>query len=570
MSPLWGGVYERMLNGNLNLPPASPVGTVLCVGPCSLGTVGQVYYFGKSDDRAVRTELGTGDLADRVLDFLKLCGPKGRAIAVPAAGSTPGSVGGVAHTGTGTALVTSSGTPTASAAILAQILSGGAAQTATYRLSADGGQTWGEETSTPALGAPITINPTGAVLTFSDANPGGVGDVTLDGMGTATAVAGGTPTESRSIQVRIVLGGAAQTATFQYSLDGGTTWSETVTTPALGAAYAIPGTGCTITWSDDSPGAGSFVEDDVYDFEATATSFAEGDAYAFAATGPASSRTNLLAALDAAVAAHVPFEFAAVMTPSGPTDWTAFGGWSDDLFDAHKPVRMLCEAALPTEGQTGDQFVTARQGDMASFSHDRVAVTAGTATILDYTGTTAVRGLSGVVAGLIASSPVQRSIGSVMYCSATPPITAQGLELTEAQRKTLNDARYVVVRQHEGLTNWYVNDGNIACSNVSDYDAIEVCRVMDNIVRLARNAALTRVHSETALIDGMADEAGLRDLEGAVKNGLISARGTCSKIRFEIPEGQDVLTTRKITARLRVIPLGYFKEIDLEFALARS
>lgn len=96
--------------------------------------------------------------------------------------------------------------------------------------------------------------------------------VTKSGTGPDVTLTG-TPTLTASIVLKMILGGAVATATFQYSLDGGTTWSTTKTTAAT---YAIPGTGITAAFA-----SGTYVADDTYSFTTVLPSFTfslEGEA----------------------------------------------------------------------------------------------------------------------------------------------------------------------------------------------------------------------------------------------------------------------------------------------------
>ena len=96
--------------------------------------------------------------------------------------------------------------------------------------------------------------------------------VTKSGTGPNVTLTG-TPTLTASCVIKVILGGAVATATFQYSTDGGTTWSETKTTAAT---YLIPGTGLTAAFA-----SGTYVADDTYSFTTALPSFTfslEGEA----------------------------------------------------------------------------------------------------------------------------------------------------------------------------------------------------------------------------------------------------------------------------------------------------
>jgi len=467
--PKWSGVYEKLLNGNLGILPTSSVGTILAVGPCSLGEDGEIYYFGKADADALLSELGYGDLTYRLLDFFALGGQKAKAIVIPAEKDIAGGIGDVE-----------------------------------YELIGSGGM---------------------PVLTPS-----------------------GSPNGAFQFDIEILSGGDHEEATFRYSIDGGQNWSGPIATPAAGVPVALGYTGAFIAF-----GAGTFVE---------------GDKALFDTIGPSCSLSSILTALNIGKDRKLPFEIAGVFTPTADAAWAALGQWGDDLFAGHKNARIVTEASLPDPDMSGDAYVTGGVSAMNGFAHDRVLVTAGTVRVVDLYGYTLERGLSGLVCGLIAASPVSQSIGRTLYCKMTP-VLSLALELSDAQLQTLDEARYTVPRTHEGLAGFFVNNGNMAADATSDYQSIEVCRVMDNVIRIVRVAALKYVHMEVLVANGTADPAGLKALEGGCKDALKTIKSTFSSAGIVIPEGQDVIATQGVNATISVIPFGYAKAINLSFRLAK-
>jgi hypothetical protein len=468
---IWSGVYESLTSGNLGLPPKNPVGAILAVGPCSGDDENTVYLYGKADVKAIRGELGYGDLPDRLHDYFSLGGQKCRAIVVPAEKDVAGSIGAVTHAGTGT-----------------------------------------------AVGA-----------------------------------AAGTPTGTFQVRIQIVAGGAPEEATFKYSYDNGESWSSAITTPALDAAYTLGVTGATITFSDAYEGEGSFVA---------------GDTYAFETVGPACSLEAILAALDAGVATKLPFEYACVMTPTGDATWDGLEAWADDLFDAHQSVRVLTEAPPPAEED--ESYTTTALGYMDAYGKgDRVSICIGRGPILDLYGKRMRRGISGLVAGLIAASEVHKSIGRTAYCQMKPLQDETDLG-SDGNRQALDTARFLVPRQYEGLSGWYVNNGNIACQDISDFDTIEKARVMDNAIRAVRLTALKYVHEDVNVVDGAIDEAGIAMIEGACQGTLDGLKTTFVSGTITVPAGQDPIATESLAATIAIVPKRYAKAINLTFGLARE
>ena len=103
--------------------------------------------------------------------------------------------------------------------------------------------------------------------------------------GTGSLAASGAPVDSYDLRVRITTSGGLGTARFQYTLDGGDTYSPEILVPS-GGTYTVEDTGVTLTFTEGPSG----------------TSFVAGDEYRFRTTAPAMTTTDLVAALDAALA----------------------------------------------------------------------------------------------------------------------------------------------------------------------------------------------------------------------------------------------------------------------------
>jgi hypothetical protein len=105
--------------------------------------------------------------------------------------------------------------------------------------------------------------------------------MTQDSDGALTGLTGGTlativdnsstPYNWYEVRVKITLGGVTGTARFQYSLDGGRSYSDTYTTAA---SFTIPDSGISLTMSDVP---GDFVADDVYSGTATGPTYTSSE-----------------------------------------------------------------------------------------------------------------------------------------------------------------------------------------------------------------------------------------------------------------------------------------------------
>lgn len=163
-------------DGALGIVPGSDNGTVALAGVCSLGTANTVYSF--TDVQTLKDTLGTGPLVEAAAFVLALAG--GTVVCVKSASSTAAAVGSVTKTGTGASVLTTTGsTPLDSYQVRVLIMQGGAnpaSGTVTFKLSLDGGRTYGPEIALPVSGVytgaqaayGITLNFSAATLVATD------------------------------------------------------------------------------------------------------------------------------------------------------------------------------------------------------------------------------------------------------------------------------------------------------------------------------------------------------------------------------------------------------------------
>lgn len=144
------------------------------------------------------------------------------------------------------------------------------------------------------------------------------------GTGTGSITLSGVPVAAfPKIVINFVTLGELGIAQFQYSLDGGLTFSSTQTVPAVPGIFVLPGTGISITFV---PGIGG-----------TGTSFALSDQYIFAlntpslpvTSWPSSSGYRQLVEIEAQALATFSAQQAAVA--AGGFTPTATGAWADLL-----------------------------------------------------------------------------------------------------------------------------------------------------------------------------------------------------------------------------------------------
>ncbi len=163
----YGDSFEIIIDGQSGLlPSGGPF--ALIVGPCSQGVVGKKYLFGKDSNISV---LGKGKLVDRFKDVLSRCKSDTVFVVVPSLPDVVGTKSMITHQGTGKATYNIQGSPIYDADVIIEILSSGGLNSATARISLDGGDSWGSPFTIPLTGE-VFIEDTGVKIIFESAtNP---------------------------------------------------------------------------------------------------------------------------------------------------------------------------------------------------------------------------------------------------------------------------------------------------------------------------------------------------------------------------------------------------------------
>ena len=521
-----GDVLEFLVDGVSGLSPGDVEGAVIVCGVCSLGQAGKGYLLGPSSD--LTTLLGIGPLVDRLRDIFATGGQNPVVIAVPVAGLAAGYVTEVVHTGTGPE-ATASGTPAENKDVVVKIIAGGALGGATYQLSEDGGDTFGETTDTPANGQ-ITIGTTGITLTltgeqvaddeyaFTIRTP--IGPVIHTGTGPDVVVAG-SPLADADVLLTIVTAGTRNEGTYMLSLDGGDSYDAVRTIPVDGVIN-VGSTGVTIT-VPDSP------------------AMVAGDTYAFTLAAPIPSISAVITAIEQPLSLY-DVEMVYVVGPSDAVDWAAIGVKAESLWNAHRPTFFVAESRLPYANEDINDWTAAMLTERAAYSHRFISVCTTFGEVSDSTGQRITRNWGGLLVGRLLSIPVMRAIGRVRDGGVSQGSLPD--EWTESVQKQLEDNGFVTAKHYAGLSSVYWGDARTLADATSDYRYIETCRTVFKAVRKERIAALKSMYDEAGdpLMEGGA--AGLNMLQAEIENAL----NTMVKAQpqemaghaVKIPDGQDI------------------------------
>lgn len=170
-------------DGALGLVPQSSQNVVACVGVASSGAVATVQSFGPGNVQAIVDAFGQGPLVEQLALIVAAGAP---CIGVRVTASTAGTSAAVVKVGAGTSVMTLSGTPNDAYELKMLITRSGSSPTANeaaFKVSLDGGLTYGPEVALPSSGAYIIPN-TGLTATFA------VGTLIVDNTYSSACTAG--------------------------------------------------------------------------------------------------------------------------------------------------------------------------------------------------------------------------------------------------------------------------------------------------------------------------------------------------------------------------------------------
>lgn len=191
----------------------------------------------------------------------------------------------------------------------------------------------------------------------------------------------------------------------------------------------------------------------------------------------------------------------------------------------------------------------------------------------------------GILAGRIASIPVQRNIGRVKDGALSPSAMYIGSKLVEnaiEDATTINDKGYVTLRSFVGKTGYFFTDDRMACVSTDDYAHLANRRVIDKACRIAYATMVEQLLDEVYINeDGTMQPAIIKHWESLVEDAIASAMTANGELSADFTKGekgcvcfidatQNVLSTSKIEMTLKVRPFGYAREIviNLGFQVA--
>lgn len=180
----------------------------------------------------------------------------------------------------------------------------------------------------------------------------------------------------------------------------------------------------------------------------------------------------------------------------------------------------------------------------------------------------------GIALGKAAALPVQRNIGRVKdgalpYAENSLYVGDTAVEGLGGAADTLHDKGYIIARRFVGITGYFLNDDPMCAPATDDYSSLAHGRVIDKAQRIAYATYVNELNDEVEIDDAGHIVAGtIRYLESRITQQISAAMaGEISGVTAYINPEQNILSTNQLNVQLRIVPVGYFKEIivDLGF-----
>lgn len=294
---------------------------------------------------------------------------------------------------------------------------------------------------------------------------------------------------------------------------------------------------------------------------------------------PAKTMTELLGKEEGAVRKLIERHSGALraifLSSSAGDSEEATEGLSPDVYTALPEAQVLADWAtselyaplfivIDGRGYTGKNL-----RDLSKQSYNRVGVLVGSAKQED-------KGASlGILAGRIASIPVQRNAGRVRDGALKPEtfyLNGKAIEEVQSEIIELYEKRYITFRRYVGRTGYFIADDNLATSPTDDYAQIANRRVIDKAYRLCYDSLLDLMLDELELNeDGTLQAPIIKAWEQKVEDAINRSMTASGELSSEDGEGcrcvidpkQNVVATSKIELTLKVRPHGYARYIDV-------
>jgi hypothetical protein len=183
----------------------------------------------------------------------------------------------------------------------------------------------------------------------------------------------------------------------------------------------------------------------------------------------------------------------------------------------------------------------------------------------------------GVLAGRIASIPVQRNIGRVKDGPVkAPEIYIYDKPAEQADVESIHNKGYITFRTFIGRSGYFFSDDPTATADTDDYSSLTARRTIDKAYRIAYDTMLEELLDEVPVTStGTLQLPIVKSWEAKVENAIASgmtANGELSAdvtdandrgVKCYIDPDQNIISNSILDVNIRVRPFGYPRYINV-------
>lgn len=490
----------------------------------------------------------------------------------------------VTFTGTGTSVVTLTGTPLDAYEIKVVCTTAGTIGTsASIKVSLDGGVTYaapvalGVATTYVIAGTGLTLNFAAGTLVLADsatatttAASQSVLPLTTTRVAASTSAitAAGAPEDAYEVRLEILTGGTRGTAgiIYRYSLDGGRTFTPSialgtdVTILLLDGPRSLESTGVTV-----SIAAGTLDAGDVVTFNTTA---------------PEWQASDFAAAVEILKASSLGWSFLHGVGAQPVAGMSTAGTEMSTLAASQRFTWSLFSARDRGTNETLATWAARLVALQSAFADDRIAVAAGMSRITcPITGrqnrrSAAWSTVPRILSKTIETDPGRKLDGPLSSDVSLVDANNMTVEYDAYLDSSLHDARFLTLRSWPDEPGVFVTRGNMMGGPSSDYKRIAYRRVMDNVSTVFQKMMTQQVENKfrrwsstakTPYKPGDIYEPDALKIEREFKSALdqqVTAQGQCSAVSVRLNRTPVLLSGGgyKLLADVKITGLGYIDE----------
>ncbi len=367
----------------------------------------------------------------------------------------------------------------------------------------------------------------------------------------------GAPFDDHTALIRITKGGIVTVAEFQWSLDGGDTWSPITTTAA---SFPIPASGTTVTFT-----AGTYVLDEIYDWTGTAPYYSTSDlnagftalwadprewifAHILGQGAAGTDSATMIAAVQSQLATGVATHYRytrAIVEMADDTDANLITAFVAVTATRCMAAAGFCEFLSGTTGfwhkRAAGWPIASRAAKVAKANRVGIATHLGRVRADDRGGA-----LQNIKPGTSVSDP--------------------GIYRDEDKTPGLDSQRFATLRTIVGKAGYFVTRPQMMAPLGSDFSSWHEGLVIDKACRIMRAKLLDYLNDDVAVnADGTIDELAARNIEGDLKGALRDAMVSTENVVAATPQinRTNVMTnTKKLIGDVRLRKRGYFEDIE--------